>query len=405
MLMLRFANYFRGAVRIRISGPFPERFINLCLTRGIFLWGISRDNADLAAFIRLPDFLRIRPLVKLSQTRVQVVGYGGLPFTVKRVRRRKMMVVGAVLFFFFLNLLSSYIWFVDVTGQKLLAGDRIKALAAAHGLKPGVRKDRVDTKGLEQDILLGLPEVAWVGVNVTGTRAVIEVVEKTLPKPEDKSPANVIAAKDGVITEIIAIAGQAAVKKGDTVKKGDLLIKGVPPEPPPAEDGKPPPITAPAAPIRAAGIVKARVWYESYGEASLTQEVERRTGNQTLAIILRAGGHEWVLKRAPAQPFPRFETEVVRKKLPTGRNSDFAVESIINIFHELQSEQHDISPEQARELARGKALSSVQNLIPEGAQVLSRDITVLNTAEPRLVRVKVMVETVEEIGQTMNITP
>ena len=78
MLMLRFANYFKGAVRIRISGVFPEKFINLCLARGIFLWGISRQNGDLLAFIRLPDFRRIRPLVKLSQSRIAVAGYSGL---------------------------------------------------------------------------------------------------------------------------------------------------------------------------------------------------------------------------------------------------------------------------------------------------------------------------------------
>lgn len=402
MMLLRIANYLQGAVRIRISGAFPEKFINLCLARGIFLWGIFRNDGDLIASIRLADFLRIRPLVRLSRSRVQVVGHGGLPFTVKRIRRRKMMVVGALLFFFFLNLLSSYIWFVDVSGQKMVAADRIRALAADHGLRPGVRKNSVVAKELEKEVLLDLPEVAWVGIRLSGTRAVVEVVEKTLPKPEDKSPAHVVAAKDGVITEIIALSGQPAVKKGDTVKKGDLLVKGFPPAPP-SEDGKPPVIAVPATLIRASGIVKARVWYESYGEAGLTQEIEERTGRQVLAVTLKAGQHEVVLKGAPTQPFARFETEVIRKKLPGGRNSDFVVESTINIFHELSSAKHDISPEQARDLARSKALSTVQNLIPEGAQVLGRDITVLKTPEPGLVRVKVMVETIEDIGQTMNI--
>jgi similar to stage IV sporulation protein len=402
MLLMRFANYLQGVVHIRISGAFPEKFINLCLARGIFLWGIFRDNGDLVACVRLADFLRIRPLVRLSRCRVQVVGHDGFPFTLKRVRRRKMMVMGGLLFFFFLNLLSSYVWFVDVSGQKMLAAESIRALVAEHGLKPGVRKELVDVKALEKEVLLTLPEVAWVGIRVTGTRAVVEVVEKTLPKPEDKSPAHVIAAKDGVITEIIALAGQAAVKKGDTVKKGDLLIKGFTPTPPP-EDGKPPVIMVPASLIRAGGIVKARVWYESYGESGLSQEVAERTGGQVMAITVRVGQHEVILKKAPEPPFPAYDTEVIRKKLPGGRNSDFIVESTINIFHELSSVKHDISPEQARDLARGKALSSVQNLIPEGAQVLGRDIAVLQTAEPGLVRVRVLVETVEDIGQTMNI--
>ncbi len=402
MLTLRFTNYLHGTVRARISGPMPEKFINLCLARGIFLWGIAKHNDEMFVSLRLADFFRIRPLARRSRTRVEAVGHAGFPFALKRVRRRKMLVVGAVLFFVLLNALSARIWFVDVTGNKDMAGARIAAVAAVHGLKPGIAKDGVDLKRLEKEMLLALPELAWVGVNLTGTRALIEVVEKTLPKAEDKSPAHVVADKDGVITEIIAIAGQANVKKGDTVKRGDLLIKGFVDAPPPVP-GQVPIITLPGQVVRAGGIVKARVWYESYGEAGLTEEVLRRTGRQTVAVTLKAGGRELQVKRAPAQPYARFEAEAVHKKLPGGRNSDFTVESTINIFHELVAETREISAEQARDLARGRALTAVQDRIPEGAQVVAREVAVLKTAEPSIVRVKVMVETVEDIGRTVNI--
>lgn len=403
MLTLRLTNYLHGTVRVKISGAIPERFINLCLARGIFLWGITKHNEDVYASLRLPDFFRIRPLARRSHNRVEAVGHAGFPFTLKRIRRRKMLVVGAALFFVFLNLLTARIWFVDVSGHKQVAAERITAAAAANGLRPGVAKDALDLKAVEKELLLALPELAWVGVNLTGTKALIEVVEKTLPKAEDKSPAHVVAAKDGVITEVIAIAGQAAVKKGDTVKRGDLLIKGFADAPPPAAKDQTPIITVPASFIRASGIVKARVWYESYGEAGLTQEVLRRTGRKAVAVSLRAGGRELVLKKAADQPFPRFETETVHKKLSGGRNSNFAVESIIDISHELVAERYEITVEQAREIARGKALAAVQDRIPEEAQVLARDVVTLQTAEPRFVRVKVTVETVEDIGQTMNI--
>ncbi len=403
MLTLRLTNYLHGTVRVKISGAIPERFINLCLARGIFLWGINKHNDDVYASLRLPDFFRIRPLARRSHNRVEAVGHAGFPFTLKRVRRRKMLVVGAVLFFVFLNLLTARIWFVDVSGHKEVAAERITGAAATHGLRPGIAKADVDLKAVEKEMLLALPELAWVGINLTGTRALIEVVEKTLPKAGDKSPAHIVAGKDGVITEVIAIAGQLAVKKGDTVKRGDLLIKGFAADPPPAARDQTPIITLPASYVRAAGIVKARVWYESYGEAGLAQEVLRRTGRKAVAVSLRADGHELALKRVADQPFTRFETEVVHKKLSGGRNSNFAVESIINIFHELVAERYEITVEQARDIARGKALAAVQDRIPERAQVLTREVTTLQTAEPRFVRVKVMVETVEEIGQTMNI--
>ena len=404
MLMLRFANYLHGTVRIKISGAVPERFINLCLARGIFLWGITKHNDEVFACLRLPDFFRVRPLARDSRSRVEVVGHGGFPFTLKRVRRRKMMVVGALLFFVLLNLLTARVWFVDVSGHKAVPAERIIGLAAEGGLRPGASKDAVNFKALEKELLLGLPELSWVGVNITGTRAMIAVVEKTLPKAEDKSPAHVVAAKDGVITEVIVIAGQAVVKKGDTVKKGDLLIKGFA-APPPAAAGQTPIITLPAEYLRASGIVKARVWYESYGEAGLTQETDRRTGRQAVAVTIAAGGREFVLKPAPERPFDRYDTDTVHKKLSGGRNSDFTVESTINIFHELIAESYDITPDQARDLARAKALSAVQDRIPEDAQVLTREVVILNSAEPRLVRVKVAAETIEDIGQTMNISP
>jgi len=55
-------------------------------------------------------------------------------------------------------------------------------------------------------------------------------------------------------------------------------------------------------------------------------------------------------------------------------------------------------------LARSKALDTVQNVIPESAQVLSHQVEILKTAEPGIVRAKVTVETIEDIGQTINIT-
>ncbi|MDF2929591.1 MAG: sporulation protein YqfD [Anaerospora sp.] len=66
--------------------------------------------------------------------------------------------------------------------------------------------------------------------------------------------------------EIIALAGQPAVKKGDTVRKGDVLIKGIAPDIAPTSPNQPAqsaPITTPPQLVKASGIVKARVWYES----------------------------------------------------------------------------------------------------------------------------------------------
>jgi similar to stage IV sporulation protein len=391
--------YISGTVRIKITGAMPEKFINLCVMQNILLWGIVKKNDGLFTSMYLSDFFCIRPLVRISKNHVCVVGYSGFPFLARKVKRRKMMAFGAILFLILLNILVSYIWFIDIIGVKSISANQIKAIVYSNGLKPGALRDDVNIKTIENQILLTVPEVAWVGIHFTGIHAVVEIVEKTMPKLEDKAPANIIAEKDGIITEIIALAGQNAVKKGDTVKKGDVLIKGVSYEGAVTDPNN---VTVVPQRIRAKGIVKARVWYESYGEAELVQEIHERTGRQNMAVILKIGQHEFVLKNVKEEPEGSFEIEVFNKKLSWWRNHDIAVESIVSTYYELNTKFVEISVEEAKEQGKVMALKVMQSLIPETAHVLSRNIEVLKSPEINLVRVKVSVETVEDIGATMN---
>lgn len=398
------SNYLHGMVRIRIKGAMPEKFINLCIAQQILLWDIVKYDDEFFASMRLTDFFAIRPITRISKVKVRVVSYRGFPFIIKRMKRRKMLVLGAVMCLVLLNIMSVHIWFVDVTGTKQLPVQKIKEIAVNNGLKPGVAKDQIDAKQIEKEIILNIPEIAWVGVTFSGTRAEIEVVEKTVPKQGDKAPADIIASKDGVITEFITLAGKPVVKKGDTVKKGDLLITGVIPAQEYNDSGKPIIDNIPPQLVRANGIVKARVWYESYGEAELLEPNYQRTGKREIAVNINVGGNEIILKDAQPNPDSDFEKEVIYKKLPVWRNSNLVVESEIIIYHEVNTLWSEKTIEEARNEARTKALSAVQSSVPETAHILSRTSQVLDTAEPNLVRVKVSLESVEEIGQSIAIS-
>ncbi|MDD4601634.1 hypothetical protein SDC9_08962 [bioreactor metagenome] len=403
-MTLNIANYINGMVRIRIKGIMTERFVNLCMAQRILLWDIVKHDNDLYASMRLNDFFRIRPITRVSQVKIRVVAYRGLPFLIKRVKQRKMMLFGAVASLILLNIMTSYIWFVDIIGTKQLSDTMIREIAVQNGLRPGSEKNTVNAKQIEKKILLAIPEVAWVGVSFSGTRAEIEIVEKTMPREEDKAPTDIVAGKDGVIIEFIALAGKPMVKKGDTVKKGDLLITGIIPEQTVVDEaGQSIKNNVPPQLIKANGIVKARVWYETYGEAEMTVFHHERTGNREMAINIKIGSNQIPLKSAKLDPEAEFENEVIHKKIPVWRNSGLTVESEINIYHEVKTLWAAKTTEEARDEARTKALLAVQNLVPETAQILSRTSEVLDAAEPNLVRVKVSIESIEEIGRSVAI--
>lgn len=398
-MIFNLQNYISGTVMLKVSGPMPEKFINLCMMEKKHILSITRKKEDFIVCIKLQDFFAIRPLVRKSHNSIEVIGYWGLPFFKRKIKRRKMLVVGGILFLLIINILMSYIWFVDIIGIKNVPVEKIKECVYQYGLKPGVLKDSVLTKNIENQVLLTIPEVAWVSVSFTGTRAVVEIVEKTIPTEFDKTPGDIIAEKDGVITEVIALAGKSMVQKGDTVKKGDILIKGV------AYEGKeiiPMKTELPSKIIRANGIVKARVWYEGYGESELSTVFRERTGEKKIGITLRVLEHEFHLRPVVLDSEKEFEVESVNKKISWWRNSNIAVEYIMDNHYEVITKRVEISTEEAKEQGKAKALAEVQAMIPETAQVIARMVEVLKTPETNLVRVKVNIETVEDIGHFIN---
>ena len=391
--------YIHGTVTLKVSGSRPEKFINLCMMEKRHIFSISKRDNDFIICMGLSDFFCIRPLVRKSQTRIQVIGYWGLPFITRRIKKRKMLVVGGIIFFLIIHNVMSYIWFIEIVGMNNVPIKQIKECVYQSGLQPGVLKDEVNVKFIENQLLLSIPEVAWVSINFTGTRAVVEIVEKTMPKEVDKAAGDIIAGKDGVITEVIVLAGQSKVKKGDTVKKGDILIKGI------VNDGKEPLPNAPEIVpqmIRANGIVKGRVWYEGYGEGEILTVSHARTGQRKVGIALRILEHEFHIKPVQTPASGEFEVEVINKKLLGWRNSSIAVESIISNYYEIATTMIELTNEEARQQGEARALAEIEYLIPETAHVVSRKVEVLKTAETNLVRVKVNIETAEDIGQFMN---
>ena len=99
-----------------------------------------------------------------------------------------------------------------------------------HGVRVGIPWRKIDKNYVEATILSEHPEIAWVSVNRRGTVAYVEVIEsENVGKDEKVSPicSNIVAACDGVIEEITVKSGEAMVKVGDVVRKGDILISGV----------------------------------------------------------------------------------------------------------------------------------------------------------------------------------
>lgn len=226
--MLWLWNFFRGYVMAEVTGFSAERFLNLAVNRGVYVWDVERTPNGLRLKVSVRGFKLLKGCARKSKCRVRIVGKQGWPFILFRYRKRKILMGGAVFFILALYGLSLFVWRVDVSGQERLSRDEVLAYAESRGLAVGAFKYAVGTKQLQREMMAQFPEIGFIDIHIKGTRASILIAE-TIPKQElvDKdSPCDIIAAKDGLITGIVTGAGRPMVKVNDVVRRGEVLVSG-----------------------------------------------------------------------------------------------------------------------------------------------------------------------------------
>ena len=123
---------------------------------------------------------------------------------------------------------SNFVWNVDIREENGRELENIAKDMEEAGLKSGEWKSKIDTKEIINRIRLQRNDIAWMGIELKGTNAIVKVV-KADEKPEiinEEEYCSIISDKVGMITKINAQAGMANVKVGDTVNVGETLING-----------------------------------------------------------------------------------------------------------------------------------------------------------------------------------
>ncbi|OPX87069.1 sporulation protein YqfD [Pelotomaculum sp. PtaB.Bin117] len=405
MLLFKIMSYFIGYISILVTGRAPEKFINMAASRGIYLWDILRVSDDAVLLkVRLHDVKPLRHIARRTGCRFHVKSKIGLPFVAGRLKQRKALAFGAAFFLITLYFLSSFVWFIEVRGNEQLTTAEVMDIAAEAGLSRGMPKWRIEPARVETKIMEDLPLVAWTGVYFKGTKVTIEVVERVVPGEKDPRPAHLVAAKAGVIREVLVIDGHPAVKENTTVTPGQILISGeIPPleETPKPGDNGPPKIIRPARYVHARGIVRARVWYEAYGEARMIETGERLTGRSKKQFSIKYKSKEIILTNNQNAPFEHYQTESDIKRLPKWRNIDVPVELVTVKYLELTAYRDERSRDDARRAAEATALETAENRIPQGAVIQGRWVEEVGSSHSEsegLIRVKAVIETIEDIG-------
>lgn len=225
--MLFLYRFFCGVLKVEFFGVYPEKVLNLCAKNGINVWSARYKKQKIHCKMIARDFLRLRKILRKSGIKAHIIEKRGFPFFIRKYNKRFGIVLGFIIFFAFLQIMSGYIWIIDVVGNETVKESEIISHCEEIGIKQGIRKSKISPKADAQELLLKNDKLAWGSLNIEGCRLTVNVTEITEKTADTAIATNLIATADGVIKHIDVKSGNCVVKVGDVVKKGDVLVSGI----------------------------------------------------------------------------------------------------------------------------------------------------------------------------------
>ena len=221
----------------------------------------------------------------------------GAPFFVWRFRKRYLFIAGFILFISVLYFFSLRIWDIEVIGNDRVSEERILKNLRDIGISIGTPSSEIDSEFIENKMLLQIPELRWLAVNVRGSRAEVEVRERTekVEVVDTRLPCNVVSSRAGIITKIVVLEGAAQVEKGDTVVEGQLLASGVVDT------------VVGMRLVHAMAKVEARTWYNFSAKIPVNISIKEYTGAETDKKSVILGGKRLNLYLDSSIPYEKCD--------------------------------------------------------------------------------------------------
>lgn len=387
-------NYFTGYVKIKVEGLFLERFINICVSKKILLMDIKREKSTIMyANVGIADYKKLKQVARKTKSKIKIQRKKGLPFTIKKYRKRKIFGILFVVIIALLIVSSNYIWNIEISGNVKITNQEILQSLEESGLKVGLSKNDIDTNAVISKIRLDREDIAWIGITVKGTNAIVKIKEAAkAPEVIDENKfCNIVANKTGMITKINVQNGTANVKVGDIVEEGDILVNGY-------LEGK----YTGTRYVHGAATVEAKIWYTKKEKAMLKQQIPVQTGNEEKKYGIKFKKNQINLFKTLSK-FEKYDTINENKKIILFSNFYLPIEVVKITNKEYVLQDVTYTNEEQTQILTEKLKKELLEEIGEQKNIVN--VNVNTYSQDEAVEVEVTYEVLENIGveQEMNI--
>ncbi len=228
--LVKIKNSIFGYAIISSKAENASSILNLCMRMRIPYEKMKLDKNSVVLKMTVHTARRIEK--KLKEVGIEFEkDEGGVPHFLSRYKKRWGILIGGIIMLTLVYLSTNYVFDIRVSGNSKMTASDVKAELSAVGFEIGSKIGKRDVDEIANSLLIDSENIAWMSINMHGNVAYVEIREKqdrkSLQSENLSSVANITAKCDGVIEYLEVFRGSPAVKEGDSVRKGELLISGI----------------------------------------------------------------------------------------------------------------------------------------------------------------------------------
>lgn len=388
MFLEKTVNKIKGYVKINVYGFFVERFLNLALRENIKLWNIKKDGEGAAtAFVSANEYKKIADIAKRTGCKINIEEKVGLPFFIVKHKKRKIFLALFLLIALIIYAYSLRIWNIEIIGDFDFSIVDIKEELELENVKLGVLKNTLNVDEIKNNIYIRRHDIAWIGINFKGTTAVVEVIQANLKKENelDKIPCNIFSTKEGMVYKLNVLEGSSAVKVGDIVKSGDLLVSGI--------------VSSNLADdryVNAKASIWLKTWYTTRIKIPYERDIISKTGNVERNYTLVIKNYKINLINNDTK-YEKYDKIISSNNLVLFGKFALPIELIETTYQEIAKDTVRYTKDQAILKAKNEAKNNVINKLKGMAEIV--DTQIKTEEDEDGITVIITVECIEETGR------
>lgn len=291
----------KNQITVAIEGLNHSKHINALIRKGIFLLKVKREYKRLTLTFDSQYFREVKTYLEENCLDYRIIKYTGTSTVRSFLKEKFGFIFGVVSIIILLSFAFNLVVSVDYPETTKVDILNVRQILESSGYCPPVFKSKIDCKQIKEKIS-ELPYVALTSVYIDGGVLHIEINEELEPEHiEKENYLPIVADRDCIIEQVIVESGTALVEKGQTVKKGDVLIA------PYVVFNKDENITSPT---QAIGKIYARVYLSEtieYNEYTVVSEYTGKEEKQRILVFA-----DKLLSRVSETAFAEYDEEVVK---------------------------------------------------------------------------------------------